>query len=100
MEIFDENFGIFVYRSIENNSFVGLLRFEMKRKFARQIKHLRIKCPAIHVFVKIGNIRIVVDGFVEGLKTEAARKKTDHRRFSRADVSGYGDKSCRHCFLK
>lgn len=98
VEVFDEDFGVFVDGSVEDDAFVGFLRFEVQGEFARQVEDLRIKSPSIHIFVEVGDIGVVVDGFVERLEAEFAREKSDHRRFSGADVAGNGNKSCGHGF--
>ena len=40
MEVFDEDFGVFVDGAVEDDAFVGLLRLEVEGEFSRQVEDL------------------------------------------------------------
>src|SRR4051794_11781551 len=91
IKILRKNFSVFVNRSILNDRHALLHDLLLMIEPLGQKKHLKMKTPSAHIAIEVGEIRIRLYDFVVWLPSEALRKQSGQRRFSRSDVSCDGD---------
>ena len=91
MKICCKDEGILINSAILNSSLFAFKNLVNLTESIVQEIHLEMKCPAGHVGIKVAQVRIFINGFVEWSPTIMFGKFFDKSCFTHTDVSGDSD---------
>ena len=93
VEIVGKDLGILVHTAVLNHRIGMLSQVEMSTEAVSEEEDLGMECPGRHILVKVSEIRVLCNRFVEWVPTHLITKHLDERGLSNTDVSRDGYKS-------
>ena len=90
VQVGSENVGVLVNRAVLDNRFFALSDLMDLIEPAVEKINLQVERPSGHVVIKIAEIGVMVNRFVEGRPSIVLRKLLDQRGLARTDVARNG----------